>query len=50
LQPPLLLVWQRTDAGERAEVLPEGRRAHVRAVRDVVDPQGLDEVVLEPRD
>jgi hypothetical protein len=48
LESQLFLVLQRAHARERAEMLPEGRRAHVRAIRQVVPLQRLGEVLLEP--
>src|SRR6266496_3091674 len=46
----LLLELQGTQAREGAEVLPEGGRAHVRAIRQLVHVQRLNEVLLEPGD
>jgi hypothetical protein len=50
LQTQLLLVLQRADASQSAEMLPEGRGAHVRAIRQFVSVQRLDKVLLEPGD
>ena len=50
LQTQLLLVLQRAHASQGAEMLPEGRGAHVRAIRQVVAVQRFNEVLLEPRD
>jgi hypothetical protein len=50
LQTQLLLVLQRAHAREGAEMLPEGRGAHVRAIRQFVPVQRLNEVLLEPGD
>ena len=50
LQTQLLLVLQRAHASQGAEMLPEGRGAHVRAIRQVVAVQSFNEVLLEPRD
>jgi hypothetical protein len=48
LQTQLLLVLQRTHAGEGAKVLPEGRWAHVSAIRQIIPLQRLREILLEP--
>src|SRR6266542_202540 len=50
LQTQLLLVLQRAQASEGAEMLPEGGWAHVRAIRQVVPVQRLHEILLEPGD
>jgi hypothetical protein len=50
LQTQLLLVLQWAHAREGAEMLPEGRWAHVRAIRQIVPVQRLREVLLEPGD
>src|SRR6188508_1361297 len=47
LKPQLLLVLQRAHTRERAEMLTEGGRTHVRAIRQVVPLHRLDEVLLE---
>ena len=43
-------VSQRAQASEGAEMLPEGGWAHVRAIRQVVPMERLNEVLLEPGD
>ena len=50
LKPQLLLVLQRAHTRERAEMLTEGGRTHVRAIRQVVPFHRFDEVLLEPGD
>ena len=50
LQTQLLLVLQRAHASQGAEMLQEGRGAHVRAIRQIVPVQRLREVLLEPGD
>src|SRR6185295_14447307 len=50
LQTQLLLVLQRAYASQGAEMLPEGRGAHVRAIRQFVAVQRLHEVLFEPSD
>ena len=50
LKSQLLLVLQRADASEGAEVLPERRGTHVRAIRQFIAVQRLNEVLLQPGD